>query len=58
LANHQAHAATLLSRLSRAELDVLTNALAPLERLADSAVRSALSAPAMHSGPTTRASGR
>jgi DNA-binding MarR family transcriptional regulator len=34
LANHQANAVTLLSRLSQAELDVLTEALAPLELLA------------------------
>jgi DNA-binding MarR family transcriptional regulator len=39
LANHQANAVTLLSRLSQAELDALTKALAPLERLADSADR-------------------
>jgi DNA-binding MarR family transcriptional regulator len=55
LANHQANAVTVLSRLSGAELDALTKALAPLERLADSAdrrtpappVRSALSPSAM-----------
>jgi DNA-binding MarR family transcriptional regulator len=34
LANHQANAVTLLSRLSQAELDALTKALAPLEQLA------------------------
>jgi DNA-binding MarR family transcriptional regulator len=39
LANHQANAVTLLSRLSQAELDALIQALAPLERLADSADR-------------------
>lgn len=39
LANHEANAVTLLSRLSQAELDALTSALAPLERLADSADR-------------------
>jgi DNA-binding MarR family transcriptional regulator len=39
LANHQATAVTLLSRLSPAELAALTKALAPLERLADSADR-------------------
>jgi len=39
LANHEAIALTLLSRLSQAELDALTKALAPLERLADSADR-------------------
>jgi DNA-binding MarR family transcriptional regulator len=37
LANQQADAVRLLSRLSRAELDALTTALAPLERLADHA---------------------
>jgi DNA-binding MarR family transcriptional regulator len=37
LAKQQAHAVTLLSGLSLAELDALTKALAPLERLADSA---------------------
>ena len=36
LAARQADAVTLLSRLSQAELDALTKALAPLERLADS----------------------
>jgi DNA-binding MarR family transcriptional regulator len=39
LVNHQANAVTRLSRLSQAELDALTKALAPLERLADSADR-------------------
>jgi DNA-binding MarR family transcriptional regulator len=39
LVNHQANAVTLLSRLSQAELDALTKALAPLERLADTADR-------------------
>jgi DNA-binding MarR family transcriptional regulator len=39
LVNHQANAVTPLSRLSQAELDALTKALAPLERLADSADR-------------------
>lgn len=34
LANHQANAVTLLNRLSHAELDALTKALAPLEQLA------------------------
>jgi DNA-binding MarR family transcriptional regulator len=34
LANHQANAVTLLSRLSKAELDALTKAVAPLEQLA------------------------
>jgi DNA-binding MarR family transcriptional regulator len=34
LANHQANAVTLLSRLSQAELDALTKAVAPLEQLA------------------------
>jgi hypothetical protein len=34
LANRQASAATLLSRHSQADLDSLTKALAPLERLA------------------------
>jgi DNA-binding MarR family transcriptional regulator len=34
LANRRASAATLLSRLSQADLDSLTKALAPLERLA------------------------
>ena len=34
LANRQARAVTLLSRLSQADLDSLTKALAPLERLA------------------------
>jgi DNA-binding MarR family transcriptional regulator len=37
LANRQASAATLLSKLSKADLDSLTKALAPLERLADHA---------------------
>jgi DNA-binding MarR family transcriptional regulator len=37
LANHQANAVTLLSRLSQGELDVLTEALAPLEQLAGDA---------------------
>ena len=66
LANHQANAVTLLSRLSEAELDALIQALAPLERLADStdrrtsatAVRSALSPSAMLSPSAPRASGR
>jgi DNA-binding MarR family transcriptional regulator len=66
LANHEANAVTLLSRLSQAELDALTKALAPLERLADSAdrrtpataVRSALSPSAILSRPAPRASGR
>ncbi len=52
LANRQASAVTLLSQLSQADLDSLTKALAPLERLAGhadsrtpaTAVRSALSA--------------
>jgi DNA-binding MarR family transcriptional regulator len=34
LANHQANAGALLSRLSQAERDALTKALAPLEQLA------------------------
>ena len=66
LANHQANAVTLLSRLSEAELVALIQALAPLERLADSsdrrtsatAVRSALSPSAMLSPSAPRASGR
>jgi DNA-binding MarR family transcriptional regulator len=37
LANHQANAVTLLGRLSQAELDALTEALAPLELLAGNA---------------------
>jgi DNA-binding MarR family transcriptional regulator len=37
LANHQANAVTLLSRLSQGELDALTKALAPLELLAGDA---------------------
>src|SRR5258707_15391294 len=52
LANRHASAVTLLSQLSQADLDSLTKALAPLERLAGhadsrtspTAVRSALSA--------------
>jgi DNA-binding MarR family transcriptional regulator len=65
LTDMQINAFTLLDRLSQAELDALTKALAPLERLADSADRrmpdtpigSALSASAMLSRRAPRATG-
>ena len=65
LAKCQTNAVTRLSRLSQAELDSLTKALAPLELLADSAdrrrpataVRSALSSSEMLSRPAPRTSG-
>jgi DNA-binding MarR family transcriptional regulator len=55
LANRQASAVTRLSRLSQADLDALTKALAPLPRLADSADRRT---PATAVRSTPRASGR
>jgi DNA-binding MarR family transcriptional regulator len=66
LADMRASAVQRLRRLSQAELDALTKALAPLERLAGSAdrrtpataVRSALRPSPMLSRPAPRASGR
>jgi DNA-binding MarR family transcriptional regulator len=66
LADMPASAVQRLSRLSQADLDSLTKALAPLQRRADSAdrrtpataVRSALNPSTMLSRPAPRASGR